>query len=412
MRWKALCAASLVAGLPVLPAAAGVCDSDVRPAATLLLPYFEVNLNNAQGANTIFTVNNAYSAAVLAHVTLWSDLSVPVLDFNVYLTGYDMQAINLRDLIVNGTLPQTASDGQDPTDAISPQGPLSQDINFASCAGQFPLPPLPPFFITYLQSALTGKPAVLLGNTCVGHNYGDNIARGYITVDTVNNCTLRFATDAGYFGAGGTGDATNDNVLWGDYRYVNRNKGLSEGSNMVAIEASSTDPETSANGQYTFYGRYVNWSAADNREPLPTTFGAPYATDRSDLVVWRDSKVRLSTGFSCPATAPYEPLGQEAIVLFDDQENASEVSSNPFPIEAQRVKVGGAALPSAFNGGWAYLNLNATVPAAGANPPEDPSAAQAWVTSVIRSQNGDFSIGYDAMRYDSACRANHLNPPN
>ena len=74
---------------------------------------------------------------------VWSDLSVPVLDFNVYLTGYDVQTINLRDILVNGILPRTASAGQDPTDTISPKGAFSQDINFASCTGLLPPPTLP-----------------------------------------------------------------------------------------------------------------------------------------------------------------------------------------------------------------------------------------------------------------------------
>ena len=39
----------------------------------------------------------------------------------------------MRDVFVDGKLPRTASDGQDPADTISPQGAASQDINFASC---------------------------------------------------------------------------------------------------------------------------------------------------------------------------------------------------------------------------------------------------------------------------------------
>src|SRR6188508_670927 len=104
------------------PASAVICTIDDVPAATLLLPYFEVSLTDVNAVQTLFTINNASASAVLAHVVIWSDLSVPVLDFNVYLTGYDVQTINLRDIIVNGVLPRTASDGQDPTDTISPQG--------------------------------------------------------------------------------------------------------------------------------------------------------------------------------------------------------------------------------------------------------------------------------------------------
>src|ERR1700730_8722820 len=90
----------------VAPASAVICTIDAVPAATLLLPYFEVDLNNPNGLTTLFSVNNASATAILVHVVIWSDLSVPVLDFNIYLTGYDVQSVNLRDIIVHGKLPQ------------------------------------------------------------------------------------------------------------------------------------------------------------------------------------------------------------------------------------------------------------------------------------------------------------------
>src|ERR1700730_7921233 len=107
--------------------------------STLLVPYFEVDLSTPNGRNTIFTINkggpldavtvngnpaganNNAPTAVLAHVTIWSDLGVPVFNFNVYLTGYDVETVNMRNLLA-GTLPRTASAGQDPTDTISPKG--------------------------------------------------------------------------------------------------------------------------------------------------------------------------------------------------------------------------------------------------------------------------------------------------
>src|SRR5262245_38450437 len=114
------------------PAVAEVGTIDAVPAATLLLPYFECELDAnlvpaTGGVKTLFSINNASATAVLAHVTLWTDESIPTLDFDVYLTGYDVQTINVCD-IFNGNLPVTASVGQDPKDTISPQGPLSQDI--------------------------------------------------------------------------------------------------------------------------------------------------------------------------------------------------------------------------------------------------------------------------------------------
>src|SRR5579863_7329969 len=114
----------VLAGLLVAaaPAAAVICTIDAVPAATLLLPYFEVDLNNPNGLTTLFSINNASASAELVHVVIWSDLSVAVLDFDVYLTGYDIQTINMRDILITGNLPPTASAGQDPADQISPKG--------------------------------------------------------------------------------------------------------------------------------------------------------------------------------------------------------------------------------------------------------------------------------------------------
>jgi hypothetical protein len=403
-----------------------------EPAATLLLPYFEQDLVHPRGPSTVFSVNNAAPQAVLAHVSIWSDLSVPVLDFNLYLTGYDAQTINLRDLLVNGLLPQTASAGQDPGDTISPKGAFSQDINFASCTGILPPPALPASFVHHLQTSLTGRPSSLLNNLCAGRNLGDNIARGYITIDTVSNCTLRFPGDVGYFGSNGNaGDVTDQNVLWGDYYYINRIKGTAEGNPLVHIVADAADPDTSTPGRYTFYGRYVGWSAADHRHPLGTTFAVRYATGGStssttSLVVWRDSKVSQSA-FACPATPGVRPawyrLGEEDIAIFDESEHvavpprvpgspAPGPSFAPFPAESQRVAVGGPDLPVPFNAGWLYLDLNSTVTPAGNVPPADPAAEQAWVGVKIGIINGTFTVGYDAIQLDNASHANHtvVNP--
>jgi hypothetical protein len=418
----------LLAGLFIasVPARAVICTIDEVPAATLLLPYFEVDLDNRWGKDTLFSVNNASASAVLAHVVVWSDLSVPVLDFNLYLTGYDVQTINLYD-VLTGVLPQTASDGQDPNDTISPQGAFSQDINFASCNGFLPPPPtLRADFIEHLRLSLTGKPSpTFLEGGCAGRDLGDNVARGYITVDTVNNCTQRFPGDPSYF----VNDATFQNVLWGDFFYEDELAGLADGNPLVHIEASLTDPQTTTPGQYTFYGRYVGWNATDHREPLSTNFAARYVTkgtfdSGTSLIVWRDSKVNQAP-FVCPSLGgvlpPWYPLGQEGIVIFDEQENPMQVATFPispqppqqglipFPAEAQRVQVGGADLPVPFDFGWIYLNLNSTVTPAGLVPPEDPAADQAWVYVTMQSQ-GRFSVGFDAVRLDSACTALHFTP--
>jgi hypothetical protein len=422
-----LAGALLLGGLASGAARAVTCTVDAVPAATLLLPYFEVDLDNPDGLQTLFSVNNASATAVVAHIVLWSDLSVPVLDFNIYLTGYDVQTINLRDVIVNGSMPQTASLGQDPTDTISPKGIFSQDINFASCNGVLPPPPLPQFFIDHLQASLTGKPSAILLGLCAGQALGDNIARGYATIDVVSDCSLRFPGDAGYFANGGTGDATDQNVIWGDYFIDGADSRI--GGDLVHIEADPSSPATTVAGRYTFYGRYDAWTAVDNREPLATTFATRYAlggafSGGTSLLVWRDSKVNQGP-FTCPATLgvmpTWYPLGQEGVVIFDEQEHPVVPQTFPFspqpptsilvpfPAEAQRTLVGGTAFPVPFNFGWLYLDLNTTVPAAGSNPPVDPSAGQAWVIAVL-SSNDHFGVAIDGIRLDSACAANHFVP--
>ena len=63
-----------------------------------------------------------------------------------------------------------------------------------------------------------------------------------------------------------------------------------------------------------------------------------------------------------------------------------------------------------FDFGWLYLDLNTAVAAAGSNPPEDPLAAQAWVSIEMQAQ-GRFSVGFDAVQLDSACTAAHTGTP-
>ena len=79
-------------GQPATTNNADSCDIGVTPAATLLLPYFEVDTAAAQGtgATTLFTITNTSRYPQIAHVTVWTDWSFPVLDFNIFLTGYDV----------------------------------------------------------------------------------------------------------------------------------------------------------------------------------------------------------------------------------------------------------------------------------------------------------------------------------
>ncbi|MBV9184774.1 MAG: hypothetical protein JO093_04100, partial [Acidobacteria bacterium] len=97
------------------------CDVTVGPAATLLLPYFEVDFTN-RTEDTLFTITNVTRYPQIAHVTIWTDWSFPVLSFNIYLTGYDVQGISINQ-ILGGIVAQ--NNGTGPTNAQSPLGSLS-----------------------------------------------------------------------------------------------------------------------------------------------------------------------------------------------------------------------------------------------------------------------------------------------
>src|SRR5881227_4007259 len=94
--------ATFAAGLPTSTNNNDTCDIGTTPAATLLLPYFNVDFGGGNTSNTIFTIVNTSRFPQIAHVVLWTDWSFAALDFNVFLTGYDVQSISLRDIFANG----------------------------------------------------------------------------------------------------------------------------------------------------------------------------------------------------------------------------------------------------------------------------------------------------------------------
>lgn len=402
----------LLVGAPAGAADPAVGAIRSEPAATLLLPYFEVDLSNSAGRTTRFWVNNASATAVMAHVTIWTDLSVPVYAFDIYLTGYDMQKVDMRN-VLNGNLPQTASAGQDPGDLISPHGAKSQDINFSNCGGVLPPAVLSASDATALRRALTGQSSTMLGGHCGGRS-SPGFAHGYVTIDTINQCVgdTQFPSTAGYFAS----IATVQNVLWGDFSYANGTADL-QGSPLVAVVANQTDPLTTTSGNYTFYGRYVGWDASDHRSPLATNYAGRYNSGQTQAVVWRDPKIAQEP-FPCASLPDWYPLGQEGFVVYDEQEHpvipkptqypvAPQPPLDPFvPFAAatQKVLLGSTAFPLPFTRGWIWYDLNVYVTPAGDVPSIDKNAAQSWVMTmrIIRGSAGTIGmVGGPALQLDN-----------
>ena len=273
---------------------------DRVPAATLLLPYFEVEPTNATGTKTVMTIGNSGATETVAHVVLWTDAGVPTINFDVRLPAKGVSEIDLGALFATGARPQSTAGG------------------FGSCSA-LPPAPLSAADLTGLRNAHSGVASTLLGNQCGGFNRGDTTARGYVTVDAASACSTATPTTAGYFVAGGTGIATNNNVLWGEYSIHNSGANYAQGDALVHIEADSANPATDGAGDYTFYGRLLNGSGADNRERLPGNWMAGYAKQgliaNTRAVIWRDPG--LVPAFAC-GTPP--SLRYSEVIAFDDAE--------------------------------------------------------------------------------------------
>ncbi len=406
----------LISAVPVRAQVIDAAHITHDPGATLLLPYFEAQVpkkigGKAPGTDTLFSVNNASASAALTRVTVWTDLAVPVLAFHVYLTGYDVQSISVVDLL-NGKLPVTADAGEDPSDTLSPHGQLSQDINYPG--GNPPEPTqLDATAIAHVRAALTGKASPVDG-LCSGRDYGEKkpIARGYVTVDSVGQYTTRLPNELEYF----TQDVDRRNILWGDAFVVNKSKKVGRGDALVAIRASSNDPQTTGILEYSFYdGVNGSVTAVDGRQPLGSVWAGPfvnvpkhpYFSGGTSAAVWRDPK-QPQGPFPCGTTPAWFPLGQRQLVAFDEQENPELSFGTPFPAATQLVKVGGPSLPLTSTSGWLYMDLNVDV--GSGRPIEDPDAAQSFVSMVLESK-GKYSIGVRGTVFDDAAEEDHASLP-
>jgi uncharacterized repeat protein (TIGR01451 family) len=371
------------------PGGAAQCRIDDAPAATLLIPYFAVDLSSPTGMDTYFTVVNSAAAPQLASVTLWSDWAIPVMTFDLYLTGYGMQTIDLRSILTSGKAPVTGP-GVDAAGGLS-----SANQNFPGCnadnvagAGARSV---------FLQRALSGR---RVGGLCYATEKTITSAIGYVTVDAVNSCSTLNPSSPGYFASGGTGVASDDNVLLGDYYYSNPSANFAQGDAAVHIAA---DPASFGGNQYTFYARYVAGAGTDNRQPLGAVYGVHYLTtgefDGTQLTVWRDTKSADASPVACGSLPPWAPLSTAQSVVWDEQEKNSAVGPGTkiTPLATQLISVGSAALPLAPQAGWLALDLSHSATSLFGDQ------AQGWVTVLHSSTSATATWSQRAWHLDNAC---------
>src|SRR5437870_5412875 len=272
------------------------CDiASSAPAATLLLPYFEVDFKSPQttARTTLFTIVNTTDLPQIAHVVVWTDWSFPALDFNIFLTGYDVQGINMYDIFARATIAPGATPGTggtssnttvptNPTPGSQP-APNNANPNISSLAGCGNLPGVfSSALLTDLQLIFTtgkGTGAAVPCTAQVGGVHADAI--GYVTIDVAPVCHTSLPNEPGYFSL-----ILFDNVLIGDYQDINPNPATGNfagGNPLVPIRAvPEGGPAGSVPGTnlpYTFYDRYTSGivpRTIDRRQPLPATWAARF----------------------------------------------------------------------------------------------------------------------------------------
>ncbi|MBV9493725.1 MAG: hypothetical protein JOZ54_05735 [Acidobacteria bacterium] len=410
----ALLLASLVTAAPLAKKTAiatengASCDISTSPAATLLLPRFEVDVDKPanEGINTIFSVINTSRSPQIARITLWTDQGYPTLWFNVFLTGYDVQPISLRDILVLGLIPDTGTKAvsgpkSGPNDSnpklVNTEGCLEGNVN------------VPASFIADIRSMLTAGTSKT--KECrVGTAHDKAI--GYVTIDLVNSCSLLSPLDMSYYSQ----LLLFDNVLTGDFELINpdANLGNYAGGNplvhLKAIPEGGTAQSAATPLPYTFYDRYTPPGArrVDRRQPLPSVFAARFIQGgttafATDYVIWREGTVAAG---ECVAALNAE-LPVTSIVRFDEDENPTmnaPAAAQTMPLAASLSTTSPFFPPMAGLGvsGWMFLNLDSRVGAQEKTPFSSSRPSQNWVLVSMRAE-GRYGVAYDATAMANGC---------
>ena len=388
------------------------CDVAVLPAATLLLPYFEVDMDvPATGQTTLFTITNVTNVDRIARATLWTDYGYPVITFNIYLTGYDVQSINLFDVIRRGIIAPDAGTGT----AVRPRGSFS-DPNAALDLSRCNRLPgaLDHAYVKRMMDAFTRGTVDPLGNVvpgCSAVGTPHQHATGYATIDVVGSCTTNQPTDDEYFRE----DIRYDNVLTGDYQQVDPSSDYAQANPLVHIRAMpeggtptsrQSGAENQVNFERTFYDRISPATFNDARQPLPSTFAARWIQGgplsfRTLFKIWRE--VPTGADADCGDYAANGSMPVTEVVVFDENENF--VAHRPIEIPVRKLTAtsilesADQILPQLTNGavsGWTYFNLDVES--------EDDEATQNWIIVSMRSQ-GQYSVDFDAIALGNGCSA-------
>ncbi|HYO75136.1 MAG TPA: hypothetical protein VE010_01635 [Thermoanaerobaculia bacterium] len=401
-------AANLTTG-PVTKNNDASCDISVAPAATLLLPYFEVS-DSRLGPTTLFTVTNVTNVEQIARVTLWTDFAYPVLSFDIYLTGYDVQSIDLFDVIMRGVISGERGTGT----SVSPEGEHAERNGWLQRDNCGAVPAqLAPAVLARIQDALIEGTLADCKDVGTAHEN----ATGYATIDVVRNCMPgRGPADPLYW----TEDILFDNVLIGDYAFADTMQNYASATPMVHIRAIPDGgtlqsrealPSSRKPLQQTFYGRFQHPDRplADGRQPLPSTFATRWINGgpgdfETSLIVWRETVTGAAS--DCGDYVDNFSSMAESVVFDEDENGEGSAVCNIHFCEYLRLPAASRTPlpdPNRFpqatftetRAGWIYLNLDEF-------PLLNARRRQAWVVSAMRAERR-FSVSFDAAYLGNGC---------
>jgi hypothetical protein len=435
-------------------ASAITCTIDQRPAATLLVPYFEATFNTdgsplgsgPDARDTLVTICNASSAPMIAHVNVFSEKTALVLDFNIALTGFDCQSMSMAR-VLQGFLPATpvttahatsANDAcqRNPNAGVySPPVVVGEylrirpvdtatDLDNTLATTLYPQPawPTPSSFATDVLDSLDAT-ADELSPACTDGVDGvvTNPIHGYLVIDHVNYCNLSNPSDPLYYSRDAIGM---ENNLFGEVIFTSGSGLPTFGTSTVNIEASSSLAGDVEENIRTFYHRYVgsdglcspgncslfstnpwNEGIGDQREPLGLKYAARWfntGSVTSNFNVWRASSGSLTDLLDSGDCDTVEPV--VTLSFYDEDENTvlSGVCPSPcraptfnFPLETQRRNITSfsGSLP-AFAAGWVSMSFfNSSGPNGG-------RFDQAWVDYDFEGPSQFISAGQSATQLD------------
>ncbi len=359
------------------------CDAADRPAASLLLPYFEANLDDPEGQRTLFAIGSVANQPTLVHVVLWTNWGWPLLSFDTVLPVDGMRTFDIANLL-RGDIPQSSL----PTAADS--GCTTPLTN-------------PTYDAAAVRALFTGQPNP--DDSLCYSSPGENaeVATGYVTIDVVRQCSGDVVVDpwdAGYFESDlDASIATQDNVLWGDFYLVLSGQDLAEGETLVSLFADAerygVPAGSTGTSSYSFYRDH------DHRRPLPHAWrarfldGGAFAAE-TEILAW--------TSGNFGPTDCTEPQNQGVFVSFGfqlyDEQGVSLADESLTTVElVRRFQIGEPnPVPRAFG----VIDMDATYFNGIIGVPliED---LQSWMLPIVRAEDR-FGIAAGSMSLEDFCR--------